>query len=139
MPRSTFLGGGGGSFLAESELSSDTRTTTFTKRASFALVPFQLRPSLPPSMTVPPPQGALNSTTKQATIARCHTATTNPFVDLFLASIMTPGPSTGLNAPSETSSSKTWTRLCTIGTPTSTTWIANPYHIAVTVGTWLAP
>ena len=67
------------------------------------------------------PQGALNSTTKQATTARCHTATTNPFVDLFLDSIMTPGPSTALNAPSETSSSKTWTRLCTIGTPTSTT------------------
>jgi len=108
------------SFLAESELSLDRRTTTSTKSVSFALVPFQLRPSLPPSMTVLPPQGALNSTTKQATTARCHMTTTNPFADLSLASIMTPGPYTALNAPSETSSSKTWSRLCTIGTPTST-------------------
>ena len=99
---------------------------TSTKSVSFALVLFQLRPSLPPSMTVLPPQGALNSMTKQATTARCHTTTTNPFVDLSLASIMTPGHYTALNAPSETSSSKTWTRLCTIGTPTSTTWIASP-------------
>ena len=84
------------------------------------------------------PRGAPNSMTKQATTARCHTITTNPSADLFLASTMTPGLFTAPNAPSENSTSRTWTRSCTTGTPTPITWTASPCQIEVTVWTWFA-